>query len=138
MYHNRSTFLSFCSFSFFFKNKKTNNNKIYGLGQAKKYLRACAKSADLHHPLNMRKISSEHSVLSIDSVCGQLRLRSDCADTQSDQGLRCPHIPEDTFSHDAANIHMHSKSITMLVVAGIFFFFFSILTNKTTVCVPVS
>ena len=43
-----------------------------------------------------------HSVVSNDFVSGQGRLRSDCADAQSDLGLRCPHMPDDTFSHGAA------------------------------------
>ena len=34
-----------------------------------------------------------------DSVCVLRRLWSDCASAQSDQGLRCPHMHEDTLSH---------------------------------------
>ena len=30
---------------------------------------------------------------------------SDCADAQSDLGLSCPHMAEDTFSHGAAQLY---------------------------------
>ena len=40
-----------------------------------------------------------HSVISDDSVNGQWRPRSDCADAQADQNLHCQYIPKDTFSH---------------------------------------
>ena len=39
-----------------------------------------------------------------DSVSGQWRPWSDCADAQADLGLRCPHMPEGTFSHGTAHI----------------------------------
>ena len=38
-----------------------------------------------------------HSIVSNDSVSGQRRPWSDCADAQADLGLRCPHMPEDTL-----------------------------------------
>ena len=44
------------------------------------------------------------SVVSTDSVSGQWRPWSDCADAQADLGLRSPHMPDDPFSHCAANI----------------------------------
>ena len=53
----------------------------------------------------MRKVSSGicapliHSIVSNDFVNGQQRPWSDCADAQAYLGRRCPHIPEDTFSH---------------------------------------
>ena len=50
-------------------------------------LRACAKCKFIQH---MRKVSSKHFVVSNDSVCGQQRPWSDCADAQSDLGLSCP------------------------------------------------
>ena len=34
------------------------------------------------------------SVVSNDSVCGQWRPRSDCANAQADLGLHCPHMPQ--------------------------------------------
>ena len=37
--------------------------------------------------------------MSNDSVSRQPRPRSDYASAQSDLGLGCPHMPEDTFSH---------------------------------------
>ena len=40
-----------------------------------------------------------HSVISNDSVNGQWRPWSACADAQADLGLRCPHMPENLFSH---------------------------------------
>ena len=43
-----------------------------------------------------------HCVISNDSVSGQWRPWSDCADAQSDLGLGCPYIPENTISHGAA------------------------------------
>ena len=44
------------------------------------------------------------SVISSYSVSGQRRPRSDCADAQANLGLRCPHMPENTFSDGAAHI----------------------------------
>ena len=41
-----------------------------------------------------------------DSTSGQWRPWSDCADAQSDLGLRCPHMPEETFSHGAAHTYL--------------------------------
>ena len=51
----------------------------------------------------MLKVSSRpllfiHTIYSIQLFWqGQQRPRSDCADAQSDQGLRCSHMPEDTL-----------------------------------------
>ena len=73
-----------------------------GPRQAKKCFRTCAK---IQINLRMRKVSSGlyspfiHSVVSNDSVSGKRMLWSDCADAQAGLGLRCPHMPEDTFSH---------------------------------------
>ena len=44
------------------------------------------------------------SIVSNDSVRGQRRPWSDCADAQADLGLRCTHICKDTFSHYAAHV----------------------------------
>ena len=41
--------------------------------------------------------SFKHSVVSNDSVSGQWRPWSDCADAQADLDLRCQHMHEDTF-----------------------------------------
>ena len=46
-----------------------------------------------------------HSVVFDHSVSRQQRLRSDCADAQSDLSLNCPHMPIDTFSHDAVHYY---------------------------------
>ena len=43
-----------------------------------------------------------HTVVSNDSDSGQWRPWSDCADAQADLGLRCPHMPKDTFSQGAS------------------------------------
>ena len=57
----------------------------------------CAKShPGLSTPL-------KHSIVSKDSVSGQRRPWSDCADAQSDQDLRRPHTSTDTFSHAVAH-----------------------------------
>ena len=50
-------------------------------------------------------IDPVYSVL-YDSVSGQQRPWSDCAYALADLGPRCPHIPEDTLLHSAAQI-MH-------------------------------
>ena len=49
-------------------------------------------------------LSFIHFVVSNDSVCGERRPRSDCADAQADLGLRSPHMPEDMFSHGTDQI----------------------------------
>ena len=46
----------------------------------------------------------KHSIVSNESVSGQWRPWSDCADGQADLGIRCPHMPEYTFSHDTLMI----------------------------------
>ena len=59
-------------------------------------LHACARShPGIYPPLI-------HSLVSNDSVSGQRRTWSDCADVQADLGLRRSHMLEDTFSHGAA------------------------------------
>ena len=87
----------------------------------------CAKSHfSISSPLN-------HSIVSNDSVCGQWWPWSDCADAQSNLGLRCPHMFEDKFSHGGAidkngsfakrfispNCQRHSRNISYLII---FFF----------------
>ena len=68
-----------------------------------------AENAQIRINLGMRKVLSGRllsihiSVVSNDSVRVQRRPGSDCADAQADLGLRCPQMPEDTFSHGAAN-----------------------------------
>ena len=52
-----------------------------------------------------------HSAVSIDSRNGQRRPWSDCADAQADLDLRCPHIPEDTFSHGSVCLEFCSLFI---------------------------
>ena len=58
----------------------------------------------------MHKVPSRPLLsISNDSVCGQKRLRSDCADAQSDLGLCCPHIPEDIVSHGRAEMKINTQ-----------------------------
>ena len=66
-----------------------------------------------------------HSVVSNYSVSGQWRPWSDCADAQSDLGLRCPHVPEDTFSYGAAQLKIRdfwnsSNFSSNFVVSGVY------------------
>ena len=71
--------------------------------------------------LRMRKVSSEHLLLIVtvkesnDSVSGQARLWSDCADVQADLGLRCPHMPKYTFSLVEAHRTVVFKNRNILV-----------------------
>ena len=48
-----------------------------------------------------------YSTVSKESVNEWWRPRSDCAHAQTDLGLRCPHMHEDTFTHDTG--HMLKK-----------------------------
>ena len=78
-----------------------------GLRHAKMCLRACAKCSNSDSSHACAKYHSGicspliHSIVSSDSVSGLRRPWSDYADAQADLGLRCPHMPEDIFSHDA-------------------------------------
>ena len=79
----------------------------YGLHQAKKCPQTCAKCADSDNPAHAQSFQSGlyspliHSMVSNNSVSGQWRPWSDCADAQADLGLRCPHMPEDVFFRTA-------------------------------------
>ena len=66
-----------------------------------------------------------HSKVSKNCVGGRRWPRSDCASAQSDQGLRCPHMPEDTFSHGIAQI--------MLSVDVLFIFIFLSRTDRQNI-----
>ena len=62
-----------------------------------------------------------HSIVSNDSVSGQWRPWSACVDTQADLGLRCPHMPENTFSHGAVKMpSFHANVLT--IMNGVFQF----------------
>ena len=52
-----------------------------------------------------------HSIVPNDSVNGQRRSESDCADAQADLGIRCPHMPEDRFSHGAPISFGHMRNV---------------------------
>ena len=77
-----------------------NHIPLNGPRQAKKCLRTCAFQSPCacakYHPGLCSPFI--HSVVLNDSSSGQWRPWSDCADAQADLGLRCPHMPEDTFS----------------------------------------
>ena len=91
-------------------------NLSYGPCQAKKCLQTCAKCAHSNHPAHVQSIIRGlwspfiQSVVSDDSASGQWRPWSDCADAQSDLELRCPHMPEDTFSHGTSHTAKDNKS----------------------------
>ena len=76
---------------------------------------ACAK----YHPSLCSPFI--HSVVSDDFVSGQWRPWSDCADAQADLGLRCPHMPDDTFLLGAANIPFTHMPDMFLFVETLFF-----------------
>ena len=59
------------------------------------------ETAQIQLCLHMRKVLFVH-LLSIHNVCSIQWFR--CADAQADLGLRCPHMPKDTFSYDAAHM----------------------------------
>ena len=88
---------------------------IWTASSEKQCLPTCAKSTNSDYPAHLRRISWGlcssfiHSVVSNDSVSGQWRPWLGCANAQADQGIRCPHMPEDTFSHGAAHIYTNSK-----------------------------
>ena len=79
------------------ENVPSSMRKMYGLTSS------CARARS--HPGLCSSLI--HSMVFIDSVSGRRRPRSDCANAQSDLGLRCPHMPEDTFSHGAAKINLY-------------------------------
>ena len=53
-----------------------------------------------------------HSLMSNDYVSGQRRPWSDCEDGQADLGLRCSHLPKDTFSIGAAHLITPRNKLT--------------------------
>ena len=54
------------------------------------------------------------SLVSNDYVHGHWWPCSDCSNAQADLGLRCPHIPEDTFLHCAVQITLSRKFIDIV------------------------
>ena len=82
--------------------------------------RACAKShPDIRSPLL-------HSIVSIDTVSGQWKPWSDCADAHSEQGLSCPHMPEDTFSHGAKRKSTDRLHKVQALSFSFMFYFFTL------------
>ena len=91
---------------------------LYRLRQAKRCLQTCAKCTDSDHPGLCSPFV--HSVESSDSVSGQGRPWSDCAEAQSDLGIHCPHMPKDIFSHGVAHIRINYFDTFFFL----FFFFY--------------
>ena len=52
------------------------------------------------------------------SVSGHQRPNSDCANVQGDQGLHCPHMPEDVCSHGAAHLCMQLNILLSAEIVG--------------------
>ena len=73
-----------------------------------------------------------HSVVTEDSAGGQWRPWSDCAYAQSDLGLRCPHLPEDTFLYSAW-VFLFLFFFPFCFFFFFFFFFFRIVHQPITV-----
>ena len=73
-----------------------SNEKVPSSMQKLRRFRSCACAK--YHPDFCSPL--EHSIASNDSVWGERMPRSDCANMQADMGLRCPHMPEDTFLYD--------------------------------------
>ena len=74
----------------------------------------------------MRKVSSGH-LLSIDTFCSNIVIVDskgpDPLDAQSDRDLRCPHMPEDRFSHGEHEIeNQNAKQNDHVVVIGIWYY----------------
>ena len=84
---------------------RDNESRLY-LYYMQKCLRTCAKCAHSDLPEHARRLI--RALLYQMIVSGQWRPWSDCADAQSDQGLRCSHTPEDTFSHGSAKLYVTS------------------------------
>ena len=64
----------------------------------------------LMHKVLSGPLLSVYTFCGIQWICnGQWRPWSDCAIMQTDMGLRCPHMPEDTFLHVA--VHMSQRPI---------------------------
>ena len=90
--------------------------RSYGPRQAKTCLQTCLKCGDSDHPAHLELCSLFiQSLISNDSVSGQWRLWSDCTDAQSNQGLLCPHMPGDTFSHAKYHTGLYSPFIDGVV-----------------------
>ena len=60
-----------------------------------------------------------HIVVSNNSVSGQWRPWSDCADAQADLGLRTPYMLEDTFSYNATYVSFARIGNNFFIFAGV-------------------
>ena len=106
---------------------------IFGPHQAKKCLRTCANKCRFVLACACAKYNLGlcspfmHSVVSNDSVSGQWRPWSYCADAQANLGLLCPHMPEVTFWHNLA--HLMNKMFSLLPV---FYLYISLQRNTET------
>ena len=96
------------------------NTVLLGPRHSKRCLRTSAKCTYSNIPHACAKCHLGvislliHAIVYINSVSGRRRLWSDCADAQADLGLRCPHMPKDTFLHGAAHLMMCLKLATNL------------------------
>ena len=70
-----------------------------------------------------------HSIVSNDSGSEQRTSRSNCAEAQADLGLRCPHMPDDMFSHDVAHTRSLGTFVPFFGVHSNSSFFFDLLTH---------
>ena len=92
------------------------DSKVYyiwhGLSEPreKAYLRPCAPSEDSDQPAHSSSLIRMYILRMLDSQgckvssCEQRRLRSDCANAQSDLSLRWAHMWGGTFSHVVAHL----------------------------------
>ena len=69
---------------------------VFGYIRNMRWFRSSCVNAKYHPGLCSSFI---HSVISNDFVSGRWRSWSDSAHAQTDLGICCPHMPEDTFSH---------------------------------------
>ena len=77
------------------------------------YLSLCIRSVSSESSLGAFWIDKDVKLFS----CGQRRLRSDCADAQSDRSLHWAYMLEDTFYHAEANLFPHVHML-LRVFAG--------------------
>ena len=98
--------------------------------QAKMCLRTCAKCTNSDSSRACLKshpgICSPliHSIVSNDSsISGQRRPWSDCADAQADLGLRCPYMPDDTFSHGEADLMINVWLVPVTILTKMLIYY---------------
>ena len=112
---------------------------ILGPRQAK----MCLRASTFRFIPRMRKVSSGHLLFidtfySIQWFCyGRRRPWPDCADAQTDLGIRCPHMLEDSFSHGVPHMNTffsiiwNSSSFSSCLYAGLSFVFPEVTSSFT-------